>query len=203
MCYINNGDIMKSKIDSFFFVLAYAIKAMFIMFIASSQFLGIAYTLLSFSIYLLLFKKSKSVSTILPIIMIDYIVVFYFTYLNMGLGLDMILISILAFILSNSFVFYLLINDVAIATSSKKLYSVSNDIVDEGIKALENEDYDKALEAFSNAIKEYKRNYLGYMGMCTTLTKMDKKNIKKIKYYKKKCLKYAPRELKESIGKKY
>jgi hypothetical protein len=39
--------------------------------------------------------------------------------------------------------------------------------------------------------------------MCNTLTKIDQKNIKKIKYYKKKCIKYAPKELKDSINNKY
>ena len=75
--------------------------------------------------------------------------------------------------------------------------------MDEGINALENEDYDLAMELFSNDIKEHKKNYLGYMGMFNTLVKIDEKNIKKINYYKKKCIKYAPNELKESINSKY
>ena len=39
--------------------------------------------------------------------------------------------------------------------------------------------------------------------MCNTLSKMDKKNIKKLKYYKKKCVKYAPKELKKAILDRY
>ena len=194
---------MKNKIDTFFFILANMVKMFFVVFLAGNHLIGIGYSLISFVVYFFIYKKWKNISSILPVVMIDYICLFYFSYVRNGLGLDTIIISIMAFFLANGFVLYLLANEIAISTSSRKLSYTSNDIVDEGIKALQNEDYDKALEAFSSAIKEYKKNYLGYMGMCTTLTKMDKKNIKKIKYYKKKCIKYAPRELKESISNKY
>lgn len=194
---------MRTKIDSFFFILASFIKIFFIMFLTSNIYMGISYSVLSFLVYFLIYKKWASVSGIIPVIMIDYICIFYFTYLKNGIGVDTIAISLLAFLLSNGFILYLLIIKMATVTSNKMLSIASNDIVDEGIKALENEDYDKALEAFSSAIREYKKNYLGYMGMCTTLTKIDKNNIRKIKYYKKKCIKYAPRELKESISNKY
>ena len=99
--------------------------------------------------------------------------------------------------------YFLIIDYVGEITSNKVLTNISNIEVDKGIKALENDDYDLAIEAFSNAIKEHKKNYLGYMGMCNALTKMDKSNLKKLKYYKKKCIKYAPKELKNTISDKF
>ena len=61
----------------------------------------------------------------------------------------------------------------------------------------------KQFELFKSAIKNYKKNYLGYMGMCDVLAKSNKKHLKKFKYYKKKCIKYAPSELKENIVRRY
>ena len=71
------------------------------------------------------------------------------------------------------------------------------------LKAMQDNDLDIAIDEFKSAIKNYKKNYLGYMGICNILTRMDKKNLKKIKYYKKKCIKYAPKELKDNIVRRY
>lgn len=115
----------------------------------------------------------------------------------------MIVFGAIYFVISSGLIYYMVIDYVGKQTSNKALTKNSNVEVDKGLKALENDQYDKALESFNNAIKEHKKNYLGYMGMCNTLSKMDEKNLKKIKYYKKKCIKYAPKELKKSISEKY
>ena len=135
--------------------------------------------------------------------MIDFIIGLYLNFNIYGLNYFSILFSLLYFISSSGFLYLLLIDYLGKVTSRKKLKEKSNVEIDKGIKALENNEYEIALIAFSNAIKEHKKNYLGYMGMCNVLTKLDKENLKKIKYYKKKCIKYAPKHLKESINDKY
>ena len=155
------------------------------------------------SLYSYFMIKRYNVSSYLPFVMIDFMTGFFLTYEVYGLSLFTFIFSIIYFILSNFLLYYILIDYIGKITSSKQLRARSNNEIDKGIKALENNDYNKAIESFSNAIKEHKKNYLGYMGMCNTLNKMDKKNLKKIHYYKKKCIKYAPKNLKESIKNKY
>lgn len=193
---------MKNRIWYAFFFLAFIIKFL-ISLIISDVFIALSFSVLLFILYSYLISKRSSISTYLPLVMIDFIVGYFLCYNLYGLRLHMIVFGAIYFVISSGLIYYMVIDYVGKQTSNKALTKNSNVEVDKGLKALENDQYDKALESFNNAIKEHKKNYLGYMGMCNTLSKMDEKNLKKIKYYKKKCIKYAPKELKKSISEKY
>jgi Tfp pilus assembly protein PilF len=81
----------------------------------------------------------------------------------------------------NSILYIALINKVGEETSSKALTKKSNVYIDKGLKALEENKVDDAVNEFKSAIKSYKKNYLGYMGMCDALSKSEKKNLIKMK----------------------
>lgn len=193
---------MNNKINYIFLMVAFLIKFV-ISLMVTNWTIALVYSVIVAFVYFRLISKKLRPGRFIPFVMLDFIVSFYLCYKSYGLDLHTILISLIYFIFSSSGIYFFIIDWLAKDTSSFKLSFSSNMEVDKGIKALEENDYEKALESFSKAIKDYKRNYLGYMGMCTTLSKMDKKNLKKINYYRKKCLKYAPRELRESITKKY
>ena len=137
------------------------------------------------------------------LVMLDYLFISYFGFLNYGDSIESIVVSVIVFVAINLVPYIILVNKIGEDTSIRSLNKHSNAYVDKGIKALEKEDIDLAISEFESAIKSYKKNYLGYMGMCDALSKSDKKHLKKFKYYKKKCIKYAPENLKENIIKKY
>lgn len=193
---------MKNKIFWMFFVISVAIKFL-ISLIISDPITSFVYCLFLLVNYLFLMSKKSAVSLYLPLVMSDFIFGFYLCFNIYGMSIYSLIFSLIYFVCSGAYMYFLVIDYLAETTSNKALSKISNLEIDKGIKALENDDYNLAIEAFSNAIKEHKKNYLGYMGMCNTLTKMDEKSLKKIKYYKKKCIKYAPKELKESIVDKF
>lgn len=194
--------MVKVKIEYFIFLLAFIIKFMISMTVS----IDIIFLLINFCFVLayivMLIRKNHAYSYI-PFIVSDFLIGTYFCFQTFGYDFKSIFISLLLFIFSSGFLYSLIVNHSCKVYSYRQLKSISNMEIDKGIKALENNNYDVAIEAFTNAIKEHKKNYLGYMGMCSTLTKMDKKNLKKISYYKRKCIKYAPRELKETINDRF
>ena len=149
------------------------------------------------------FARKYNVIYIIMILMLDYIFMFNLTGNYMGINIYSLLISVFAFAVMNSILYIALVNKVGEETSSKALTKKSNVYVDKGLKALEENKVDDAVNEFKSAIKSYKKNYLGYMGMCDALSKSEKKNLIKMKYYKKKCIKYAPKELKDNIVRRY
>ena len=193
---------MKNKVWYSFFLLAFIIKILMSVIICD-VFVSLMYGLILLFVYAYFINKKSSFFMYLPFIMIDFIVGYFLCYKMYGLSVYTIIFGILYFVMSSGLIYFFIIDYVGKQTSNKTLTKNSNIEVDKALKALENDQYDMALKLFSNAIKEHKKNYLGYMGMCNTLERMDQKNLKKIKYYKKKCIKYAPKELKKSIGEKY
>lgn len=193
---------MKNKVFGAFFILSITIKFLISLVIADTI-TSLIYCLFFFFTYSELILKKSNIGLYFPFVMIDYILGYYLCFNIYGMSLYSLLFSLIYFVCSSSYMYFLIIDYVGEITSNKALNKISNIEVDKGIKALEKDDYNLAIESFSNAIKEHKKNYLGYMGMCNTLTKMDKTNLKKIKYYKKKCIKYAPKELKDSINDKF
>lgn len=193
---------MKNKIGIFVFSLAFLVKFALSIMVADILF-AFLYAFLFLSIYVFMLKMKFKTISFVPFVMIDFIISFYFSLNYFGYNSSAVIFAFVYFAISNGLVYYLIGYYLGKSTSSRYLIRTSNFEVDKGIKALENEDYDAAIEAFSNAIKEHKKNYLGYMGMCNTLSKMDKANLREFNYYRKKCIKYAPKDLKESISKKY
>ena len=184
------------------FIVACAIKFMVTLAIAD-VISSLICSLFFLVFYSYLIWKKSDISSYILLVMIDYIFGYYLCISAYDINLQSLLFSLIYFVCGSGYMYFLIIDHVGKITSNKTLTNISNIEVDKGIKALENDDYNLALESFSNAIKEHKKNYLGYMGMCNTLTKMDKKNLKKLKYYKKKCIKYAPKELRNSINNKF
>jgi len=183
----------------FIFLLAFIVKFLMSMIISSDVVLVLS-TLSIILLYSFMLYKKISVYHYIPFVMLDYSLVFYYCYLEYGASITSIYMSFIIFMFSSSFMYYLIL---IVSSDFKKMKKIANMEIDKGIKALENRDYESAIESFSNAIKDHKTNYLGYMGMCNTLTNMDKINLKKLEYYKKKCIKYAPKELKKSIYKRF
>ena len=149
------------------------------------------------------FARKYNVMCIIMVLMLDYIFMFNLTGNYMGINIYSLLISAFAFVIMNSILYIVLVNKVGEETSSKALTKKSNVYIDKGLKALEENKVDDAVNEFKSAIKSYKKNYLGYMGMCDALSKSSKKSLLKMKYYKKKCIKYAPKELKDNIVRRY
>lgn len=147
----------------------------------------------------LLTKYTTKLYNYALLISADFLIGFLILGNSIGMNASGLFLSVFYFLASGAFFYYLLVDYVAQQTATRVLRNISDVEVDKGIKALENDNYELAIDYFTQAIKENKTNYLGYMGMYNTLNKFDKKNIRKIKYYKKQCLKYAPRELKESV----
>ena len=174
---------MKKKIFNVLFVLACVIKFM-VTLVISDTILSFAYSMFFFSFYSYLIARKSNISSFLPLVMIDYLLGYYLCTIHYGINVQSLLFSVIYFVCASGYMYFLIIDYVGEITSNKVLTNISNIEVDKGIKALENDDYDLAIESFSNAIKEHKKNYLGYMGMCNTLTKMDKSDLKKLKYYK-------------------
>lgn len=158
-------------------------------------------TVLFSAVYYLL--RKYNVGYLVLVVGIDYLLISYCSMIKYGANAYSVYISLITFVMMNFIPYFILINKIGEETSYKALNRYSNEYVDKGIKALEKEDIDLAISEFENAIKRHKKNYLGYMGMCDALSKKDLKHLKKFKYYKKKCLKYAPEKLKENIVKKY
>ena len=179
-----------------------AIIKFFISLLITNITISFVYSFVFLSIYFLLISRRSNVGKYIPFLILDFIAGFYLCYLKYDLGVFMVSISLIYFVFS-SFCVYFAVFESLIRERPTSRVTLANFEIDRGIKALEDKDYELALEAFSKVIKEHKGNYLGYMGMCTTLSKMDKKNLKKIAYYRKKYIKYAPRELRESITNKY
>ena len=192
---------MQKKMDYMLLIVGTIIKFLISLLITNIT-ISFVYSFIFLSIYIIMLARKSNVEKYVPFIMLDFISAFYLCYLSYRLGAFMIAISLIYFMFS-SFVIYFAIFESLVRERPISIHSLANIEIDRGIKALEDKDYDLALEAFSKVIKEHRENYLGYMGMCTTLSKMDKKNLKKIEYYRKKYIKYAPRELRESITNKY
>lgn len=169
--------------------------------IFTSELYAFIYSFIFVLIYCI--AKNYNLGYVVTLVMLDYMIMFHITGLFVGDGVISLIVSTISFIVMNSLLYIILINKIGIETSAKSLNKKSNVYVDKGIKALENDDIDSALNEFKNAIKSHKKNYLGYMGMCDALSKSPKKHIKKLKYYKKKCIKYAPKELKDNIVRRY
>lgn len=185
----------------------FLLVALFIKFIISLILLlpiyAFIYTMAIGIVSYCLLKYNFKMFNYMMLIMVDFMFGFILIFNQIGINLIALVLSFLYFIVSGCFVYIILINSLGEKTSSKRMRSISNIEVDKGIKALENDDYQSAIDYFSKAIKDNKSNYLGYMGMCNTLFKYDAKNSKKLNYYKNKCIKYAPKELKESIKIRY
>lgn len=181
-------------------LLSFLLRVFMCLCIANSLYAFI-YSFVFISIYYSL--RNYNLGYIVMIVMLDYLFTFYLTTLHVGENIHSLLISVICFVIMNSMLYFVLINKIGFETSSKALKKKSNVYVDKGIEALENDNVDIALSEFKNAIKSHKKNYLGYMGMCDALNKTSKKDLKKFKYYKKKCIKYAPSELKENIARRY
>lgn len=147
--------------------------------------------------------RNYNLGYMIMLVMLDYMFMFYLSSVYAGNGLQSLFVSVISFVIMNSILYPTLISKIGVETSYKSLNKKSNVFIDKGIKALENNDVDVALDEFKNAIKSHKKNYLGYMGMCDALNKTNKKDLRKFKYYKKKCIKYAPKELKENIVRRY
>ena len=162
---------------------------------------ALAYTLLFVSFYY--FIKNLNVGYTIALVMLDYLFMFALVKESMGANIYSLLISVFAFVLMNSVLYIVLINKIGSETSPRRMKGKSEVCIDNGLKAMQDNDLDIAIDEFKNAIKNYKKNYLGYMGMCDVLAKSNKKHLKKFKYYKKKCIKYAPSELKENIVRRY
>ena len=181
--------------------------ALFIKFIISSLLItplySFIYVFCIFVISLILIKYKIKIYNYFMLILSDFLLCFLMVFKVIGTNINSIFISLFYFIFSSGYLYVLLGINLSKKTSIKALNTISNSEVDRGIKALENDNYDLAKDCFLSAIKQNKSNYLGYMGMCNTLNKFDKKNLKKIQYYKKKCIKYAPKELKDNIEKRY
>jgi len=163
--------------------------------------LSFIYSAIFISLYYM-FRKYR-VGYIVSLVMLDYLLLSNICLHLHGASISTLVTSVIAFVSCNTLPYLVLINKIGKETSYKELNKNSNMYVDKGIKALEKEDIELAISEFESAIKSHKKNYLGYMGMCDALTRIDKKNLKKFKYYKKKCIKYAPENLKENIVKKY
>ena len=191
-----------SKMQYFFLFLAIAIKFALTL-ILRNPLTALLYSIVIGFFGVCLFKYKMKIYNYVMLLMIDFLIGFMFCESLIGINILSITYAIMYFSLSGVFFYYLLFENLTDKTSLKNIKNSSNKQIDKGLNALEKDDYKEALECFSKAIKESKTNYLGYMGMCNTLTKIEKTNIKKIKYYKRKCIKYAPKELKESINNKY
>ena len=191
-----------SRLEDFFLLLAVIIKFS-ITVVLINPFISLLYSIFIGLFSLCLYKYKMEIYNYIMLLMIDFLLGFIICQTIIGVNFISLTFSIIYFSLSGVFLYYLLFEDLIDKTSFKTVRSLSNYEVDKGLKALEKDNYKEALECFTKAIKENKKNYLGYMGMCNTLHKIDKSNIKKIKYYKKKCIKYAPKGLKDSINDKY
>lgn len=193
---------MKNKLDYLFLFIGFIIKFGISLFI-TNWVISVIYSFVFAFVYYKMISNKTSVGRYVPFIMLDFIICFYLCYKSYGLDIFMVLTSLIYFAFSSFGVYFFIFEILVREEPKSKVAFLANIEIDKGIKALEENDYNLALETFSKVIKENKDNYLGYMGMCRTLSKMDKRNLKKINYYHKKCLKYAPRELRESINKKY
>lgn len=192
---------MKDKIQIMLFVSAFFIR--FILdIVLKDTFISSVYSIIFIFIYsIMIYKKCKSINFI-PVIMLDFISNFYLCLASYGYGVTSIVISVTRFLIANVLLYYLIIFYIE-TNNVITLKKESRIAIDKGISALEKNEYDLALEEFKTAIKKHKENYLGYMGMCNTLKSMQSIDLKKLNYYKKKCVKYAPKELKENINNKY
>ena len=178
---------------------------MTIKFIITSIFINplfsFAFVLIMSLIYSLIIHN-KSIHSILFLSIFEYLSIFMLARIETSFNITTVFTSLALFIISNLGIYTFLVFNLAKSTSFKSMNKESNVFIDEGIKRLESNDYDNALIEFENAIKTHKKNYLGYMGMCDTIIKSNK-DKKRFEYYKKNAIKYAPRELKENIKKKY
>lgn len=193
---------MENKSYNMMFVFSYFIKLLVtISFLG--MYWGVFYSLFFVALISWLLYKKSNLFYFVCLVMMDFLFVCLAYNGFAGVNIESLLVTLKYFVLSNGLVYFLSINYLAMETSPGRLKYNSNIEIDKGIKALENQDYDKAMEAFTNAIKEHKQNYLGYVGMCNVLSETDKKNLRKYKYYKKKSLRYAPDTIKEELKNKY
>ena len=163
--------------------------------------IALAYDCIFILLYYL-FRRFNVGFTIM-LVMIDYMFMFLLVEKILGASIQTLLIASIAFIMMNSLLYIALINKIGVETSPRRMKGKSEVCIDNALKAMQEDNMEMAVDEFKNAIKNYKKNYLGYMGMCDVLLKENKKHHKKFKYYKKKCIKYAPVELKENIVRRY
>ena len=93
------------------------------------------------------------------LISIDFLIGFICLGRTLGINASSLLLSVFYFLASGAFFYYLLVDYVAQQMASRTLQNVSDVEVDKGIKALENDNYELAIDYFTQAIKENKTNY--------------------------------------------
>ena len=187
---------MNKKITLLYYLIGASVKVVFSL-LFTNYLVAIAYTTISTMVYYFISKRFK-MGKFLPILISDYLIAIYLTY-GFEFNVMHLLLSTIYFIAANGVIYGVMISYIAKDTTFKTVRSRSNEKVDLGIKALESDKYDDAFDLFKEAIREHKTNYLGYMGMCNTLTKMNKRDEREFSRYRKKCIKYAPRNLKGKI----
>ena len=191
---------MGLKSEYFIFILALGVKFLLSMIISVDMVLIVSVVSIIF-LYGYMFYKRKKVYAYMPFLMIDYLLQFYCVYLRYGMCIKSIYMSFIIFVITSGFLYWVIL---MYASDFKKGKKVSNWKIDKGIKALERREYQLAEEYFLSAIREHKENYLGYLGMCNVIKSENKYcHSKKFEYYKKKCIKYAPRQLKPSLVERY